>query len=479
MQNTLYFYDLETTGISAKKARIMQFAGQRTDLDLNPIGEPDNILIKLTPDILPDPEAILITGITPQQTLQDGISEVEFLKYFHSQIALPGTVFVGYNTIRFDDEFIRYLNYRNFYDAYEWQWQESRSRWDILDVVRMTRALRPDGIKWPVNGEGKPVNSLEPITKINNLEHSNAHDALSDVNATISVAKLIKTKQPKLFKFLYDNRDKKSVEKLVSSGPFVYTSGRYGGEFNSTTIATAITDHPNQKGSVFVYDLRYDPTEYTKMTPEQLSAELQVYRPEEGKIRIPIKQLQFNRCPSVAPMGVLGDEDKKRLSLDIETITKNYNILKNNLDFGDKVNEAIRINEKLKQQSFEIDVKAVDEQLYDGFFNDSDKTKMSVVRASGLNELADLNLDFADNRLEKLLLLYKARQFKPSLTDSEQASWSEYLENKLITGEQSSELAKYFAKIQEISQRPNLGTKDKYLLEELKLYGESIIPVDY
>ena len=178
MVNSFYFYDLETSGISPRSGRIMQFAGIRTDSSLKPIGEPDNILIKLSDDILPEPEAILITGITPQQTQSDGITEAEFASYFMNEICRPGTIFVGFNNVRFDDEFIRHTLYRNFYDAYEWCWKDSRSRWDILDVVRMTRALRPDGINWPFAPDGKPANRLELLTSVNKLDHKHAHDAL-------------------------------------------------------------------------------------------------------------------------------------------------------------------------------------------------------------------------------------------------------------------------------------------------------------
>lgn len=476
---TLYFYDLETSGINPRSSRIMQFAGQRTDLDLVPIGDPDNIIVKLSEDILPDPDAIMITGISPQQTLADGITESEFLDYFHKKIALKGTIFAGFNTIRFDDEFIRFTNYRNFYDAYEWQWQDQRSKWDILDVVRMTRALRPDGINWPFTSDGKASNRLELLTSVNRLDHFNAHDALSDVNATIAVARLIKQKQPKLFDYLLSMRDKNAIAKLVnSSEPFIYTSGRYSAEFEKTTVVISIASHPVQKGSVFVYDLRYDPAPFADMSPEQLAELMAKYKFEEGDLRLPVKQLQFNKCPAVAPMNVLDMASKNRLKIDTEIVNNNLQKLAKIEDFGDRIQEAVRINEKQRQQSIVSDINIVDNQLYDGFFNDYDKEKMRLVRESKQDQLADLSLDFADSRLGNLLLLYKARQFPSSLNIDEQSEWQTYKKQKILDGDQESPLVKYFSRIDQLSKQSGLTKNQQYLLEELKLYGQSIVPYD-
>src|ERR1017187_2824072 len=188
---SFFFYDLETSGFNPRSARIMQFAGQRTDMELRPVGDPVNIFIKLTPDVLPDPEAILVTGITPQITLAEGVTEAEFLTTFYNTVVADDTIFLGFNSIRFDDEFMRFMHYRNFYDAYKWQWQNGCSRWDLLDVVRMTRALRPQGINWPFDSSGRPANRLGLLAEVNKLNHTNAHDALGDVNATIALAQLI------------------------------------------------------------------------------------------------------------------------------------------------------------------------------------------------------------------------------------------------------------------------------------------------
>ncbi len=476
MQNTIYFYDLETSGINARSSRIMQFAGQRTDMQLNPIGEPDNILVKLSDDILPEPDAILITGITPQKVNSEGVSEVEFLRYFHNEIATPGTVFTGFNNVRFDDEFIRFCNYRNFYDAYEWSWKDSRGRWDILDVVRMTRALRPDGIEWPFDSSGKPSNRLQFITDVNKLEHSNAHDALSDVRATIAVTRMIYNKQYKLFNYLINMRDKKAVDKLVSTQkPFVYTSGKYPSAYEKTTVAVSLGEHPGKQG-VLVYDLRHDPLVFADMSPAELVVEWQKKVEDETK-RFPVKTLQLNRCPAVAPISVLDENSKKRISIDIEQINTNFKKLQLSNNLYQNLLSAIKIMDNKKQTSLVTDEFQVDSQLYDGFFNEQDKTAMSVVRAAEKSEIESLEITFNDERLNKLLPLYKARNFKDTLSSDEREKWEAYRTRKLIGGGMNSSAQRYFSRLGELAERKGLKPEERYLLEELQLYGQSILPI--
>lgn len=473
---TFYFYDLETSGTNAREARIMQFAGQRTDEHLTPIGEPDNILIRLADDILPEPDAILITGITPQQTKQDGITEAEFLRYFTKEVATPNTVLLGFNSIRFDDEFMRFTHYRNFYDPYEWQWKDGRGKWDLLDVSRMTRALRPDGIKWPFAPDGKPSNRLELLTSVNKLDHADAHDALSDVQASIALAQLIKDKQPKLFDYLFNLRDKQRVAALVNSGqPFVYTSGKYSSEFEKTTVVANLAPAPGRQGAL-VYDLRHDPTEFAKLSIAELTEKLKWKKDREDKDRLPVKVLQFNRCPAIAPMSVLDDEAKQRLQIDTKKLQANIDKLKETGDFADKLVAAFEAATKREQTGLVVDDQTVDQQLYDGFFDDGDKTKMRVVRVADENELTDLHMDFNDQRLQALLPLYKARNYPASLTAEERTDWEDFRSRRLLDGGEQSRAARYFKRLGEIAERPGLSGEDKYLLEELQLYGQSILP---
>ncbi|HEY1064115.1 MAG TPA: exodeoxyribonuclease I [Candidatus Saccharimonadales bacterium] len=483
MAASFFFYDLETSGFSPSAARVMQFAGIRTDDQLNPVGDPVNVLIKLAPDVLPDPDAVMLTGITPQSTIAEGLTEAEFLEYFYKEVVTPETTFLGFNTVRFDDEFMRFLHYRNFYDPYEWQWMNGCSRWDILDLVRMTRALRPDGIEWPVGDNGKPTNRLELLTKANGLDHDHAHDALSDVHATIAVAKLIRDKQPELFNYLYEGRGKKQASAMVTKGQaFVYTSGRYPGDHLHTTVAIMLAKHP-QQDCALVYDLRHDPTPFFAMTPEQL-IDAWSYKKDRAAddIRLPVKTLKYNRCPAIAPLGVIKESvTQERLGLTIDSVNKNLETLKSNHQaFAKNVLAALELMDAERartQNTVPLSSATVDGLLYDGFFGPNDKQTMSAVRAAEAPTISNIANKFSDARLKQLAPLYKARNYPQSLSAEERQAWEKHISQQLFEGGKDSRLSKYFARLQELAA-DTLTSQQEYLLEELQLYGESVMPSD-
>ncbi|MGK2896420.1 MAG: exodeoxyribonuclease I, partial [Candidatus Saccharimonadales bacterium] len=424
MAKTFFFYDLETSGLNPRLDRIMQFAGIRTDMDFNVIGEPYNVLIKLNDDTLPSPEAVMVTHITPQETQMDGLTEAAFVHLLSEEIFTPETITLGFNNIRFDDEFIRHLLWRNFHDPYKWAYDEGRSRWDMLDVVRMTRALRPEGITWPVV-DGKPTNRLELLTIENGLEHLKAHDALSDVEALISVAKLIKGKQPQLFDYLFKLRDKKEVMKLVNldeKKPFVYVSGHYDNEFNKATVAFPLTSGRNS--NVVVYDLRYDPSPFVALDQgalEKIFFTKWKERQAEGFHKLPIKELQYNRTPAVAPLVVLEQsEGWKTISLDMATIEKHKKILLMHPDFAERVRGLYEDRPEFSKQT---DPEA---QLYDSFLNPRDSLRVKAVSNADAQKLVDFHPEFQDERLSGLLLHYKARSFPKSLSQDETIEWEEW-----------------------------------------------------
>lgn len=468
MTKTFFFYDLETSGLSARDDRIMQFAGQRTDLDFNPIGDPVNELIRLSDDTLPSPEALCVTGITPQSTIADGYSEAEFAHIMVNDIFTPDTIAVGFNNIRFDDEFIRHFLWRNFYDPYEWAWKDGRSRWDILDVVRMTRALRPDGIEWPVTEDGKATNRLELLTKLNGVDHYKAHDALSDVMATIEVAKLIRAQQPQLFGYLLKLRDKREVMSLVNlddKRPFVYTSGRYDAEHDKTTVAFPLTAGRNS--NVVVYDLRYDPSSFIDMDQKQLADIMFASweeRKAEGFQKLPVKELQYNRAPAVAPLGVLEQEKGwDRIHLDLETIERHKKLLLAAPQLAENIRTLLEGRPEFKKSP---DPEA---QLYDGFVGDKDKIRIESVRNADERELADFHPSFDDERLPPLLLHYKARNYPTTLSEGEVTEWEAWRSTRI-----AAKLPLFMKSLTKMAQ--TASDDQRFILQELQLWAESIAP---
>lgn len=444
---SFFFYDLETSGLSSSDARIMQFAGQRTSLDLEPIGEPVNLLVRLSEDTLPSPAAILTTKITPQKTLEEGISEPELAKFLQTEVFTPDTIITGFNSVRFDDKFIQHLFWRNFYDPYEWMWKEGRSRWDLLDVVRMTRALRPEGINWPLTDDGKPTNRLELITKLNNISHESAHDALSDVNALIDVSRLVKAKQPKLFNYLFKLRDKREVKTVVSldhPAPFVYSSGRYGSAVDFTTVAYPLFETKN--GNILVYDLRRDPAEIEELFPA-------------------FKEFAFNRCPAVAPISVLDSGDGwGKLGLSRETIDQHLEALKSNTALLERARAEFT-------GAFEHPPVDAESSLYDGFLPDMDRARLVAVREKDADALADFHPNFTDERLPELLLHYKAKNFPTSLSETEEAQWQAYRTARL-----NRQAPTFLAELEQFRADPNVAqdSQKTFLLDELMLWYQAL-----
>ena len=468
MAQTFFFYDLETSGLNPRQDRIMQFAGQRTDMNLEPIGEPYNLLVTLNDDTLPSPDALMVTGITPQKTVEEGYSEAQFARMLSEEIFTPETIAVGFNNIRFDDEFIRHLLWRNFHDPYEWSWKEGRSRWDLLDVVRLTRALRPEGINWPLDAKGEPSNRLELITSANSIAHENAHDALADVTALIAVTKLIKQKQPQLYDYLLKMRDKKVVQQLVNvdgKKPFVYASGRYDKEFAKTTVAFPLTTSRN--GGVVVYDLRYDPTPFVELSTEELSKKIFASweeRQAEDFVKLPVKELQYNRCPAVAPLGVLEQGDGwQKISLDLKTVQKHQNILLNHPDFAEKLRTIFENKPAFKK------LPDPEAQLYDGFLNDRDRIRVEAVRNADERELADFHPEFQDERLAPLLLHYKARSFPRSLSEDDLVQWEAWRSQHL-----QAQLPQFMASLQRLASTAT--DEQQFILQELQLWAEAVLP---
>jgi exodeoxyribonuclease-1 len=429
--SSIFWHDYETTGINPRCDRPLQVAGIRTDEALNEIGEPINLYCKPSDDILPHPAACLVTGILPGTLAEKGLGEAEFMHRVHAELSLPGTCGAGYNTLRFDDEVTRYSFYRNFYDPYAREWQGGNSRWDLIDLVRTAYALRPEGIEWPQQ-DGRVSLRLELLTAANGIDHGQAHDALSDVRATIALARLLRERQPKLFDYLYQLRSKQKVQEQVRLlQPLVHISGRFSGERHYLAVALPLAWHPRNRNALIVLDLQSDPAPLLEQDGETLRRRLYTRRDElaEGELPVPLKLLHINRCPVVAPLGVLREADRQRLGVDLELCQRRAALL---------TAQASVWQEKLPVIYAEEEFASPDDpeqQLYDGFLGDRDRRLCEQVRRADPQRLSRENWPFDDPRLPELLFRYRARNFPETLSETDRSRWEEFCRNRLKSPE--------------------------------------------
>ncbi|OHX15301.1 exodeoxyribonuclease I [Chromobacterium amazonense] len=427
--HTFFWHDYETFGAVPRRDRPSQFAGIRTDAELNEIGEPVMLYCRPAPDYLPTLQATLLTGITPQLCRQQGVAEHEFAGVIERELATPATIGVGYNSLRFDDEVTRFLFWRNLIDPYAREWQNHCGRWDLLDLVRATYALRPDGIVWPLHEDGRVSFKLEHLSAANGLAHESAHDALSDVRATIALARLIRQRQPKLFDYYLTLRKKDAVKVQLSlhdPKPVLHVSGMYGVERGNLALVWPLAAHPTNANEVIVWDLAHDPAELRGLTADDIRLRL-FSRADElpaGTQRLPIKTIHINKSPFVvANLKVLTEEAAARWGMDLEAMRRHAETAKTLPDLS-----ALWRRVYQREAGDPLDV---DENLYGGFVSNNDRKVLQKMRRLSAPQLAGEMALFEDPQLAELLFRYRARNFPDSLSDSEQRRWKQWCRERL------------------------------------------------
>jgi exodeoxyribonuclease-1 len=465
---TFLFHDYETFGTHPALDRPSQFAAIRTDEDFNIIGEPEVFYCKPADDYLPQPGAVMVTGITPQEARDKGVNEAEFARRIHDLFTVPNTCVVGYNNIRFDDEVTRNIFYRNFYDPYAWSWQNRNSRWDLLDIMRACYALRPEGINWPENDDGLPSFRLEHLTRANGIEHSNAHDAMADVYATIAMAKLVKAAQPRLFEYLLSHRSKHKLTTLIDvpqMKPLVHISGMFGAWRGNTSWVAPLAWHPDNRNAVIMVDLAGD------ISPagarQRYAARAAVYPKNElGDLpAVPVKLVHINKCPVLAQANTLRPEDADRLGINRQHCLDNLKVLRENPEVREKVVAIFAEAEPF------VASENVDAQLYNGFFSDADRTAMNIVLNTEPRNLPALDITFADKRIEKLMFNYRARNYPGTLDEVEQERWLQHRRN-VFTPEY---LQHYAQELESLYNQYEGNAEKQALLKALFQYAQEIV----
>ncbi len=474
-QPTLYWHDYETFGADPRGDRPVQFAGQRTDLDLNPIGEPLVLYSRPTPDALPQPAACMVTGISPQQALQRGIPEVEFIRQIEAELGAPGTCGVGYNSLRFDDEVTRNTLYRNLLDPYQREWKQGNSRWDLIDLMRITRALRPEGIEWPLNEEGVNSMRLEHLTAANGIDHGNAHDALADVEATIALARLVRKHQPRLYHYIFEHRTKQRATDLLNlqqPTPLLHVSGMYPANRHHLAVVLPLTQHSNNNNGVIAIDLAEDPTPFLELDAESIRQRLFTRSIDlpDGVKRIPVKTIHINRCPVLAPLNTLDHTSQRRLKIDLDQQLARIPQLLAAPHFIEQLQQA-HLNADFKPES------DPDRMIYSGFFGDSDRQTMARIHRMTPLELATTTFQFDDSRLQTMLFRFRARNWPETLDASEQERWRRFCQHRIMDTDGGGTIHwdRYQEEIIQLRQQYLHNEPKLRLLQQLQDYGELLL----
>jgi len=476
MTRSFLFYDLETFGADPRRTRIAQFAAIRTDLDLNEIEEPAQFFVRPANDLLPSPEATLVTKITPQYALQHGICEQEAIARMHDLMSAPGTCTLGYNSLRFDDEFIRYGLYRHFYDPYEREWRGGNSRWDLLDVMRLVHALRPDGIEWSAREDGQGTSfKLEHLASANGVRIGDAHEALSDVRALIGIARKVRSAQPKLWDYALKLRDKRHAASLldvIHIRPVLHVSQRYPASSLCAAVVAPLAVHPHINTRVIVFDLSADPQQLFDLDAETIASRLYLRRDElpEGQERIALKEVHTNRCPALVEFRHLRSTDFARLKIDPALIeTRAAHLRAHAPELAEKLRKVYAINRNLPAA---VDADAA---LYDGFFGDGDKRQFAAIRRTAPAELGTRGFSFNDPRLPELLFRYRARNWPETLNLDERQRWDEYRRRRLMddtAGLSELSLPQYQAQIAALRAQHAGHPETLTLLDALDEWGD-------
>ena len=444
MMNSFLWFDFETFGLDPRRDRPAQFAAIRTNADLEEIAPPINLLCQPALELIPSPDACRITGITPQQCAADGLPEPEFARSILAQMQQAGTCSVGYNSIRFDDEVCRFLFYRNLLPVYDREWRQGNSRWDLLDVLRLTYAFKPDTLNWPWREDGSPSFKLEHLAQSNGIDLGQAHDALTDVRVTIELARRIRTQQPKLFAWALRCRDKSFVKAQISvlqHKPFLWVSGRIPARLGALTAVLPLQFHPTNSNELIGWDLRHDPAILAELDANTLAARLS-QRPQDPAKRLGLVSIHLNRAPMIAPITLLSPEVAAHTHLDPEQVAHHAQRCPDLSLFWSTLQPF------LEREFAETDA---EQALYAGFIPDADQAVLRQIHETPSTAWVDLTPP-TDPRLNTLWWRYQARYGSEPLPSHAQQRWQDYLKAAFDTPEVgcSMSLASAEQRLQEV-----------------------------
>ncbi|CAL4324385.1 exodeoxyribonuclease I [Buchnera aphidicola] len=453
------FYDYETFGLHPALDKPAQFACIRTDSDFNVIQKPIVLYCYPPNDYLPNIQSVLTTHISPIHAYKIGMNEFFFSKKIFDIFNVCNTCIVGYNNIQFDDEVTRNIFYRNLLDSYSWCWKQNNSRWDVIKIILACYVLSPNNFEWPKNDFGNISFKLQDLTNVNNITHTNKHDALSDVYATVYLIKLIKKKKPELLNFLFKYRVKNNIKNLIDIQnriPIIYISNIFGRLRNYTSCIIPIFWNMQNSNMLVFFDLYYNIEDLIEYMKHIANNNIDIYQLR----KVGINFLYINRCPVLIPINFFSIKKLSCLGINSNIVLKKICLLYKNILLIEKIN-IFFTNFKYNYNNTNVDL-----GIYNNFFSQKDHYLMKVIHNTEINKLNKKKFFFYDNRLKELFFRLRARNFPEILNIFEKKKWLLYRFKKF----NRNYINDYLMYLNKISLKYRYNNEKTFLLQEIKKY---------
>ena len=391
-------YDVETTGLTKGFDQIVQFAALRTDSALK-ITDQFQIRCRLMPHVIPAPEAMRVTGLRIEQLLDTSLPSHYGMVTEVQRILTSWcpALFLGYNSLSFDEEFLRQVFYQCLYRPYLTNTRGS-ARADVLNLCRVTAALRLDVLKPAIDEDGRPIFKLKALAEANGIATPLSHNAVADVSTTLALCQLISNRAPEIWSQFLRFSQKASVESFITEEDAFLVSETFGNHHRARVV-TPIGRHSERAIRYYCLDVVADLDTLRGMSDDQLISLC------KGAAR-PIVTIRTNAAPT---LWALYDATQEQLApFDGEAeILQRVAQVREDAPFLERLRKAAQVAEPSYSLS-----PHVEEQLYEGGFPlRKDETLMECFHAAPWEQRVELVREFSDARYRCLAvrLIYLER----------------------------------------------------------------------
>jgi len=412
------FYDTETTGTRTPFDQILQFAAIKTDDEFN-ILDTFDVRCRLLPYIVPAPGALLVTGVSVSDITTCPLSHFEMMRQVHTKMhewSEGGAVFVGWNSMRFDETMLRQAYYQTLLPVYQTN-TNGNGRADIMRMVQIVSTCAPNCLAIPLQTDGKRTFKLGLIAAANNVVLEHAHEALADTGATLGVAKLVKQRAPALWDALIANARKSGPLSLIKSEPFLLLSEYYFSNAYSFVVA-AIVANADNANEWAVFDLQFDPAQYLNASDDDLRAAI------DGKAKA-IRRVSINSQPGLLPVDFAPDDIQGgRQSL--ETYQARAQLIREHSAFRQRVARLLadRYEDKAEPAN-------VEERIYSGFPSNDDQALMHSFHGENWEDRIGIIPEIKDDRYRQLGQRIVATERPDLLTVKARQVWESWCRERL------------------------------------------------